>query len=386
MTEGPTTNPKTRPTANPKAGPPPRRSRKAQAPLMLLAALSLLAGLWAGLNRLGWVIPPLPGTITANHGPLMVNGFLGTVISLERAVALGRNLNRRRYLIAPILSAAGAAMLILSAPPFLARGLAVLAALALVGIFITIYRLQPGTDAAVMGLAAALWAVGNLLWLVGTPIARVVPWWAAFLILTIAGERLELARVLLVGKGARQTFIAAVGITTAGLLLSLALPNAGIRVAGVGLVALGLWLLRFDIARRTIRRDGLTRFIAACLLPGYVWLTLGGLVWAVYGTTYSSGPIYDALLHTLFLGFVMSMIFGHAPVIIPSVMGVKVPYTPAFYAHLILLHVSLVVRIAGDLLSSPALRQWGGLFNEIALLLFLALTIISARFLGRKKE
>ncbi len=386
MTDGPTTNPKTRPTTNPKAGPPPRRSRKAQAPLMLLAALSLLAGLWAGLNRLGWVIPPLPGTITANHGPLMVNGFLGTVISLERAVALGRNLNRRRYLIAPILSAAGAAMLILSAPPFLARGLAVLAALALVGIFITIYRLQPGTDAAVMGLAAALWAVGNLLWLVGTPIARVVPWWAAFLILTIAGERLELARVLLVGRGARQTFIAAVGITTAGLLLSLALPNAGIRVAGVGLVALGLWLLRFDIARRTIRRDGLTRFIAACLLPGYVWLTLGGLVWAVYGTTYSSGPIYDALLHTLFLGFVMSMIFGHAPVIIPSVMGVKVPYTPAFYAHLILLHVSLVVRVAGDLLSSPALRQWGGLFNEIAILLFLAVTIISARFLGRKKE
>lgn len=386
MTEGPTTNPKTRPTTNPKAGPPPRRSRKAQAPLMLLAALSLLAGLWAGLNRLGWVIPPLPGTITANHGPLMVNGFLGTVISLERAVALGRNLNRRRYLIAPILSAAGAAMLILSAPPLLPRGLAVLAALALVGIFITIYRLQPGTDAAVMGLAAALWAVGNLLWLAGTPIARVVPWWAAFLILTIAGERLELARVLLVGRGARQTFIAAVGITTAGLLLSLALPNAGIRVAGVGLVALGLWLLRFDIARRTIRRDGLTRFIAACLLPGYVWLTLGGLVWAVYGTTYSSGPIYDALLHTLFLGFVMSMIFGHAPVIIPSVMGVKVPYTPAFYAHLILLHVSLVVRVAGDLLSSPALRQWGGLFNEIAILLFLAVTILSARFLGRKKE
>ena len=60
MTNSPTTNPTTRPMAG-----PPRRSRKAQAPLMLLAALSLLAGLWAGLNRLGWIIPPLPGTITA---------------------------------------------------------------------------------------------------------------------------------------------------------------------------------------------------------------------------------------------------------------------------------------------------------------------------------
>ncbi len=375
-----------RSTARPAAAPSPRRSRRAQAPMMLLAALALLAGLWAGLNRLGWAIPPLPGTITANHGPLMVNGFLGTVICLERAVALGRNLGRRRYLIAPALSAASGAMLLVSAPPLLPRVLAVLAALALVGIFITIYRLQPGTDAAVMGLAAALWLGGNLLWLRGSPIPRVVPWWAAFLILTIAGERLELARVLLVGKGARQTFIAAVGVTLAGLLLSLALPDAGIRLAGVGLVALGLWLLRFDVARRTIRREGLTRFIAACLLPGYVWLVVGGALWAYYGAAYSAGPVYDALLHTLFLGFVMSMIFGHAPVIIPSVMGIKVPYTPAFYAHLILLHVSLAVRVAGDLIPSLAARRWGGLFNEVAILLFLAVTILAARFLGRAKS
>ena len=64
-----------RSTARPAAAPSPRRSRRAQAPLMLLAALALLAGLWAGLNRLGGATPPLPGTITANHGPLMVNGL-----------------------------------------------------------------------------------------------------------------------------------------------------------------------------------------------------------------------------------------------------------------------------------------------------------------------
>ena len=376
MTNSPTTNPTTRPMAG-----PPRRSRKAQAPLMLLAALSLLAGLWAGLNRLGWIIPPLPGTITANHGALMVNGFLGTVISLERAVALGRNLNRRRYYIAPVLSAASGAMLLLSATPLLLRVPAVLAALALVGIFITIYRLQPGTDAAVMGLAAALWLGGNLLWLAGTPIARVVPWWAAFLVLTIAGERLELARVLLMGKGARQTFIAAVGITVAGLLLSLVAADAGIRLCGVGLLALGLWLLRYDIARRTIRREGLTRFIAACLLPGYVWLVLSGLLWAIYGAGYSAGPIYDALLHTIFLGFVMSMIFGHAPVIFPAVLRVKMRYTPAFYAPLALLHLSLAVRVAGDVADRLDWLRAGALGNAAAIALFIA-TALTAVWRG----
>ena len=358
---------------------PARRSRKAQMPLMALAGIALLAGLWAGLARLGWAVPPLPGSLTANHGPLMINGFLGTVISLERAVALGRNLGHRRYMIAPALSAAGGALLLLSPEPWLPRALAALSALALVGIFITIYRLQPGADHAVLGLAAVLWLGGNLLWLAGWPIPRVVPWWAAFLILTIAGERLELARVLLVGRGARQTFAAAVGISVSGLLLSLVAPDAGIRLSGVGLVALGVWLLRYDIARLTIRRQGLTRFIAACLLPGYVWLVAGGLLWVVYGASYSAGPVYDALLHTLFLGFVMSMIFGHAPVIIPAVMGVRVPYIPAFYAHLGLLHVSLLVRVAGDLWPWWAARRWGGLFNEVALLLFVALTVAAAR-------
>jgi hypothetical protein len=33
-----------------------------------------------------------------------------------------------------------------------------------------------------------------------------------------------------------------------------------------------LGLATFDIARRTVRQSGVTRFIAVCLLSGYVWL------------------------------------------------------------------------------------------------------------------
>jgi hypothetical protein len=50
---------------------------------------ALLAGLWAGLLRLGWPWPILRSTLPVQHGPLMVSGFLGTLIRLERAVALG---------------------------------------------------------------------------------------------------------------------------------------------------------------------------------------------------------------------------------------------------------------------------------------------------------
>jgi hypothetical protein len=360
--------------------PPASRRYRQRGPLLLLAALALLAGLWAGLLRLGWQLPPLSLRLPAQHGPLMVSGFLGTLISLERAVALSQLQNGRRiYYLAPLLSGLGALALFFAWPPAVPRGLATLGALGLVLMFAVIYRLQPTTDHAVMGLGALLWLVGNGLWLAGVPVFRVVPWWSGFLILTIAGERLELARILLLKRPVRAAFIIIIAASLAGLLLSLFSFDAGIRLSGLALIALGGWLLRYDIARRTIRHEGLTRFIAACLLPGYVWLIAGGLLWLAYGGQYIAGPIYDAMLHTIFLGFVFSMIFGHAPVIIPAVMGVKIPFMPIFYLHLALLHLSLVLRVTGDLLLWMPGRRWGGLLNEVALVLFLLVTVVAAR-------
>ena len=378
-----------RPPLEPMARPIPAQSRvryRQRAPLMILAALALLAGLWAGLIRLGWQLPSLALQLPAQHGPLMVSGFLGTLISLERAVALSQNQNGRRlYYLSPLLAGLGAVTLFLTLPTAVPRGLSTLGALGLVLIFVIIYRLQPTIDHGVMSMGAFLWLVGNGLWLIGKPVFQVVPWWAGFLILTIAGERLELARVLLLKQTARNSFLAIIGLFLAGLLVSLISLDFGIRLAGIALLGLGYWLLRFDIARRTIRQKGLTRYIAACLLPGYVWLIVGGLFWLTYSGQYVAGPVYDALLHTIFLGFVFSMIFGHAPVIIPAVLGIKVPYTPLFYTHLVLLHISLVLRVVGDWLLWLPLRRWGGLLNEVAILGFLLITAVAVRR-GKKNE
>ena len=53
--------------------------------------------------------------------------------------------------------------------------------------------------------------------------------------------------------------------------------TAGDAGAGPGLLGLPLWLMRQDVARRTVKGSGLTRFIAVCLLSGYVWLAVGGM-------------------------------------------------------------------------------------------------------------
>lgn len=366
--------------------PQTRRRYRQRAPLMLLAALALLAGLWAGLIRLGWQLPPLALRLPAQHGPLMVSGFLGTLISLERAVALSQNQGGRRlYYLSPLLAGLGVLALLVTLPTAVPRGLSTLGALGLTFIFVVIYRLQPTTDHLVMGIGALLWLIGNGLWLTGRPVFQVVPWWAGFLVLTIAGERLELARVLLHKKSTRQAFVVVTAVFLGGLLLTLAAFDAGMRLAGLGLFVLGVWLLRYDIARRTIRQKGLTRYVAACLLPGYAWLIAGGLLWLIYGGQYVAGPIYDALLHIIFLGFVFSMIFGHAPVIVPAVLGVQVPYTPLFYAHLALLHISLGMRMMGDLLLWLPLRRWGGMLNEVAVVGFLLGTAVAVRR-GKKND
>jgi hypothetical protein len=108
-------------------------------------------------------------------------------------------------------------------------------------------------------------------------------------------------------------------------------------------------------------------------------MALGGLLWVLDAPLFVGGMAYDAMLHTLFLGFVFSMIFGHAPIILPAVVNLPVNYTPRFYIHLALLHASLLLRIVGDLTLTPALQHWGGLLNVCAVVLFLGSTLLATR-------
>ena len=72
---------------------------------------------------------------------------------------------------------------------------------------------------------------------------------------------------------------------------------------------------------------------------------------------------------------VFAMVFGHAPIIFPAVLRTPVPYSPLFYGHLSLLHLTLAVRLAGDLAGNHGWRALGGAGNALALLLFLVMTI-----------
>lgn len=356
--------------------PPPRPSPAL--PLLLIALLALLTGLWAGLVRMGWAWPVLRPQLPMAHGPLMVGGFLGTLIGLERAVAL-RGVVRRSWpaFLAPLSTALGALLLLWQPRMGAGAVLITLGSLGLVVVLWRIYRLQPQLHGVILVLGGVVWLAGNFLWLSGRPLAEVTLWWTAFLVLTIAGERLELSRLLQPGPRVRLSFLAVVGLILLGCVVATVAYAAGVRLFGLGFLVLAVWLVVHDVARRRLAAGGQARYIAVALLVGFGWLAVGGVLAVAYGGM-TAGPYYDAVLHAVLVGFVFSMIFAHALLIFPAVLGHPVSYRPRFYLPLVLLQAALVVRVVGDLALNPVWRRWGGLANALAILLFFVLMLVTA--------
>ncbi|GAB3706158.1 hypothetical protein GCM10028815_17860 [Mariniluteicoccus flavus] len=337
--------------------------------LMLPAGLCLLAGLDAALVLAG-VWAPVPSARLADvHGPVMVLGFLGTLIALERAVALRHPL----AFAAPVLLGAGGLTLVAGAPRTLGFLLLAQGLLALVVVYLALHRRSGAVVVAVELTGAALAACAVVVLLVG-PVSRALPALIAFIVLTIAAERVELARIAMPASGETVlgVFAAVIALATA---LALAAPGVGVRLLAALLLALVAWLLRHDVARRLIRSRGLPRFSAAALLAAYAWLAFAGLALLGSGPV-DSGPVYDAVVHAVFLGFAMSMVMAHAPVIFPAVLRRPLPYRRALWLPLVVLHVGLWVRVVpGDMVGVRALWRGGAITTVVALLAFVAVAV-----------
>ena len=106
-----------------------------RAPIAILGFISLVVGVLSGLARLGWEMPPLVVNAVSVHGALMISAFFGTVISLERAVAIGR----RWAYQAPVAAGASGIALLGGETP-LAQYLSIYAALVMFAANIHVLR------------------------------------------------------------------------------------------------------------------------------------------------------------------------------------------------------------------------------------------------------
>lgn len=334
----------------------------------------MLAGLGGGLHRAGAMLPVVPASAVALHAMVLISGFFGAVIGIERAVAL----KWPPAWGAPLAAALGGWCLLAGQVAPGAWAL-VLASIVFSAGSARIVRQQFVAHHVLLLVAALCWVAATLRFALGHADDATLAAGFAFLVLTIAAERLEMTRLMRRKPLAQAAFGAIVALLLLALAGTVFAPRAGHLAWGLALALLGGWLALNDLARRTIRSHGLTRYMATCLLLGYAWLIVAGACWIAMTL---GAAARDAALHALGLGFIISMVMAHAPVILPAVARLEVAYTPLFYAPLALLHGSLLLRLAGGALE-PAARTVGASLNAVAIVAF-GVSMLYAASLARR--
>jgi hypothetical protein len=337
-------------------------------PFVALAILSLVAGILAGLQKIGWMFP---FGATPHHGAIMVGGFLGTLIALEKIIPLKK---KSLYAI-PAASGASVLLFFLDLPIYSISLLAV-SSVALSIVFLIYLVRERSLIYVMMFTGAVCWLTGNILLMVHNFYPLALPWWMAFALLIITSERLELMKFLPVSRTQKIIFIFTLAIFLVGCLISF--HGLGNYLAMFSLVTASIWLMHNDVIGINLTKENLTKYIGVALLSGYFALLLCGL----FLSFVSRHPLgYDILVHSFFIGFVFSMIFAHGPIILPGVLGISIkPYHPILYLWLALLHTSWMLRTFADIILDMHLRKYSGMISAIAVAgYFISIAAITIR-------
>ncbi len=330
--------------------------------------LSLLLGIYTGWLRMGWNFPMTQAM--GQHGLIMIGSFLGTLILIERIVSFKKFW---LYLI-PLVNA-------LSLPAFffhqerLALVCLLIGSTGLLMVYLMTYQKYKEKYILIMMVGGALLVTGLIMLLIYHRYPVAVPYWIGFLLLTILGERIDLAKFLPRNKIKEPLIWIFIIIFIFGLFSHY--RQAGHLLTGLGMILIASWLMRFDIVNKSMKSHGIHQYIGLTLFSGYIWLFISGLFMVL---NLDLVYFYDAILHSFFLGFTFLMIFAHAPIIFPGVAGLSItPFHKSLYFWMILLNVSLLFRILTDLFFLNYLRQISGFLNGMILIGFFINLVVVIR-------
>ncbi len=356
---------------------PPKGASPRRVFLLVPCGIAMLMGLDAALVLLNLPAPLSGLRFSAAHGMLMVIGFVGALVSLERSTSI----HRWWAYLAPLGMALGSLLVLTPLPMRAGQAVMIVGCALMIVNYVALWRRNRDPLVAIQigGGATALGAV--IAWFGGVAIPDLIAALITFLVLTVIAERADLSRIgqLALSPQARQRredarLFLAMGMVAASPLSTI-WPSVVLPIFGVLLIALSAYSFNTDVARFGIKQPGNGRFTAGMILVGYGWLIVAGLLLL---RPQLSGLHYDATLHALFLGFVMSMVMAHATTILPALLGIRIPFVAGFWGVGGLLQVSLVVRVIADLLGSENGRTIGGLGNIAALLGLVSVAIWSA--------
>ena len=344
-----------------------------------LMVLSLLLGTLR-LMALNYMYTGLLTGLYGLHPVLMVFGFLAPVIAVERippkflapwaplsaklpplaasSVIVGASLEVSGYsFLVPTLVYLGASLVSLSSGLFLAF------------IVLTLPASSIRLPSYYMMLSCIAWmatAVFSAFSLPGGDVPFVLLL-LSFPVSFILGERVGL---IWSGSsaGAKRGLRASLGLISgavASFLVASFLPfYSQLTLLQAGLVLqsasflMTFWaeMKAFPGGRRPMR--GIRSYMRWHIKVSYVW----GVVGLAIGIYFLSGDmtshVYDALVHSISVGFVGTMLLAHGPVIIPSVLGRRFDGRSPSYLPLGLLTLANVIRVAGDVLVPVLKFEW----------------------------
>lgn len=342
-------------------------------PLVVLALLLGISGGWVRLGNTEWLVPHAASL----HGIWMVGGFLGTLIALERAMVMKNKI----WLLVPFISGMSVPLMVAGWASLGTYALLV-ASLGLVAIMYFQTLKHQVVHQFIMSLGAVFWLVGNFSLIHSGLVAAATPWWIGFILFTIIGERLELSKFLPTPRWAKKGLNGLLLLFLLGMWLPF--HRHGNWIMGAAAIFISFWLLHFDMAKIASKKSHQFKYIGIGLRVGYVWLTLNGIILLFLE---QHALYYDLYLHTFFLGFTFSMIWAHAPIILPMVLNIKEsPYHGMLWPFWILFQVSLLGRVLTSLTGMGSLRTIFGVVNgwSIVLLFVMMAGIVLVKVLTGK--
>ena len=362
--------------------------------LLIGAGLAALLGLVAALIRSDLIHPSGRVPLADLHGGLMVYGFLGAAIGLERAVAYrsGGSSKPSWGFFAPALGLLGSLLCLLSlmvsspavAPAWVRVELFggipwTLSMLVLTAMYLAIWRRQPSAEVLIQVLGSLVGLVGAAAWVAGLDASVLAPTWLFFLVLTIVGERVELARAVFSDIRLESGILGLSLLTVLMLPVQAMAPSVGYPLLGLSLGLLLLVMASHDVAKGTFRHGGLPGFMGTCMLSAYAWGLLAALIWMAAPLD-SSTYWGDMALHALAVGFIMTMVIAHVCMIVPSVIRRPLPFHPLLWGAWALIQVGLLIRLLGAIRLYTPLWKAGNLLNVLGILsMMLTVVYLAAR-------
>lgn len=351
--------------------------------LGFIAAILFIVGMLTGIHRIalmrGFLIFSLPSW-WPYHGHFLLGGFIGMLVMFERIVGLRMD---AYYLWVPFLYAFSS--LVLPRGGLIVRLLLAVALLGW-GLFCyTAYKVHRKWEKSTLEFFAYVvlsLALASPDGLRTSPIHALAGF--AWIVAVIGLERLELALL-------RAKFRTLLGYGTLFVwclmwMVLVTMTEQRFVIAGLTTLVLAIILFQVDtpVQSALLRKPLLTSRTAAYrtaykVIWAYGWLLIAGCGLIMWNFL-SPSTVKDFVYHAFGLGFVLTMILAHAPIL----MGVINLQRPVFYQEFAfyIFQASTVVRLVTDITVnlSPSFWQWSGWMTGFLHLVSFIVYIISIRF------